>query len=243
MAPQRRASTVHWDSNALLAAHPRHGQLAIGKAVFVASLLPPSTPLDSLGPHRGGEGTMNNVRLGLIAAALLLALGWSAQAETVDAIWKTQRIAFYYGSRTSTYSCSSLTHRIANILRRVGAAHDLQVVATACDDSVGLARVEVRFSSPVPATTENLHAATHYDATQLLERFGAEWQTISFARDPKLKLAPGDCDLVRQMLAAVFSRMAIRIENQNLWCSQFGSALRPRLTVAALVKSEIVPSQ
>ena len=197
---------------------------------------------------------MTKAGLSSIAAVLLMTVSVSVRAETVDAIWKTHRIAFYYGSRTTIYSCNSLTERIAGILRRVGAERDLQVVAASCDESVGLARIEVRFSAPVPATTENLSAATHYDARQVLvarvrgetlpemadlERFDAEWQTISFARDPKLKLAPGDCDLVQQMLTNVFSRMAIRIEKQNLWCSQFGNAQRPRLTVAALVKAEV----
>lgn len=196
---------------------------------------------------------MNNVWFGLAVSVVLFAASVPVHAEPVDAIWKTQRVAFYYGSRTSAYSCGSLTEKIAGILRRVGAERDLQVVATACDSSVGLARIEVRFRSPVPASEENLASATRYDAKQLLAarvrgeglpaaqdlvRFDAEWQTISFARDPKLRLAPGDCDLVHQMLATVFSRMAIRVEKDQLWCSQFGSAQRPRLTVAALVKSE-----
>ena len=63
---------------------------------------------------------MSRVWVGLAAAALL-GLGAAAHAETVDAIWKTQRIAFYYGSSTTAYSCSSVTHKIAGILRRVGA--------------------------------------------------------------------------------------------------------------------------
>jgi len=201
---------------------------------------------------------MSKVWFGVTVAAVLLASSVPGYAETVDAIWQPHRIAFYYGSRTSVYSCSSLTGKIAGILRRVGAERDLQVVATACDNSVGLARIEVRFRSPVPATQENLLAATRYDAKQLLaarvrgevlpaaenlERFDAEWQTISFGRDPKLRLAPGDCDLVGQMLATVFSRMAIRVEKQSLWCSRLGNAQRPRLTVAALVKSQTQPRQ
>lgn len=196
---------------------------------------------------------MNRVWGGLAMVALLLTASGAAHAERIDAIWKTHRIAFYYGSRTTAYSCSSLTHKIEKILRRVGAERDLQVAATVCDESVGLTRVEVRFRAPVPATEQNLLAATAYDATQLLtarvrgetlpaaadlERFDAEWQTISFARDGKLRLSPGDCDLVSQMLAAVFTRMSIRVEKEHLWCSQYGNSQPLRLTVAALVKSE-----
>lgn len=201
---------------------------------------------------------MNRVGLGVAACALLLVASVASHAETVDAIWKTQRVAFYFGSSITSYSCGGLTQRIATILRRVGAENDLEVVASACDGPAGLARIEVTFRSPVPATRENLQSATRYDATQLLAarvrgetlpaaedlvRFNAEWQTISFARDRKLRLAPGDCDLVSQMLDNVLSRMAIRVESERLWCSSLGSSHRPRLTVAALVKSAAQPAQ
>jgi hypothetical protein len=195
---------------------------------------------------------MRNAWFGLAVSMMTLVASMPVHAETVDAIWKTHRVAFLFGSRTTAYSCGSLTERIASILRRVGAERDVRVMATVCDDSVGFARIEVRFRSPVPATDENVVAVTHYDATQILgarvrgdslptaedvERFPAEWQTVSFARNSKLKLAPADCDLVRQLLATVLSRMAIRVEKESLWCSEFGSAQRPRLTVTALVRT------
>ena len=197
---------------------------------------------------------MKNNLFSLVMALLLVSSAQAqAQSDPVDAIWRTHRVAFYYGSRTTIYSCNSLAEKIGRILRRVGAQSDLQVAATVCDESVGLTRIEIRFRSPVPATQANLLAATSYDTTQLLaarvrgerlptaeelERFDAEWQTISFARDRKLKLSPGDCDLLQQMLSAVFSRMAIRVETENLWCSQLGNTNRPRLTVIALLKNE-----
>jgi hypothetical protein len=228
-------------------------QLAPEKAAFIASLLPAALTLDSLAANQPGRPVMNNAWRGLAISMLLLIASASAQSAPLDAIWKTHQISFYYGSRTTAYSCNALTERIASILRRVGAERDLRVAATACESSLGLARIEVRFRAPVLATAANVSAATAHDATQLLaarvrgealpdaedlERFDAEWQTISFARDAKLRLAPADCDLVQQMLKVVFSRMAIRVEKESLWCSQFGNAQRPRLTLAALVKSD-----
>lgn len=193
---------------------------------------------------------MKNAWLSLAVSLTVLVSNTPSHAEGVDAIWKTHHVAFYFGSSTTHYSCSSLTEKVAKILRRVGAERDVQVAATACSDFGGLARVEIRFRSPVPATNENLAAATQYDATQLLgarlrgeglpaaedlQRFPAEWRTVSFSRDPKLRLAPADCDLVKQLHATVFSRMSIRVEWDRLWCSSVGSAQRPQLTVTALV--------
>jgi hypothetical protein len=75
------------------------------------------------------------------AAWLLLgmAAGFTAHASpTADenntmAVWKEQRIDFYYRSSTAIYSCGALKDRIVTILYAVGARNDLQVDASGCD--------------------------------------------------------------------------------------------------------------
>jgi hypothetical protein len=203
-----------------------------------------------------------SARVALISvfASLLACLGslgsTPARAQNTDAIWKTHRVIFQYGSRSTAYSCKGLADKLSAILRRVGAHQDLRILATACDESAGLARLEVLFRSPVPATPANLTEATDHDATELLtarlrgerlataedvERFEAQWETISLGRDRKLKLVPSDCDLLRQMTSELFSRMSINVTKRNARCSALGNFHPPHLTVAALVPTQQLP--
>jgi len=68
-----------------------------------------------------------------------------------------------------------------------------------------------------------------------LERFPASWETISLSRNRSMRLQPGDCELVEQLLRSVLPRMSIQIVSNNLRCSPFGNMRPPRLTVLALV--------
>jgi hypothetical protein len=104
--------------------------------------------------------------------------------------------------------------------------------------------------SPVLATEENVRDLTTYDArdeltarlrgeplhsAEALPRFAAEWRTVSFARDRKLKLGAGDCDLVQQLRRQVLPKLAVNIVYEAQ-CSVISRNLGPpRLTVSALV--------
>jgi hypothetical protein len=193
--------------------------------------------------------------LGILACITASAWSFSVQAATVDAIWKTHRVTFQYSSRTTAYSCSGLTAKVKAILRRVGAHQDITVIPSACDDASGLVRLDVEFRAPVQATVASISDAVDYDAREVLaarlrgerlaaaediERFAAEWETIALARDRRLNLAPGDCDLLRQILHGLFSRMSVQVTRNQLRCSAaFGNAHPPRLTIAALVRADL----
>jgi len=193
----------------------------------------------------------------VIAHLLFLADVAPAQAETVDAIWKTQRVTFRYSSRNIAYSCSGLSTKLAAILQRVGAHEDIRVVGSGCDEVSGLLTFDVLFRAPVPATAENLQAATDYGARDVLaarlrgerlaaaediERFAAEWQTISLSQERKLRLAPSDCDLLQQILRSFFSRMSVQTTGRKLRCSSaLGDFHTPRLTVTALIRAAEAP--
>jgi len=72
-----------------------------------------------------------------------------------------------------------------------------------------------------------------------LPRLRAAWKTVSFARDRGMRLAPADCELVRQLRRQVLPHMSLRIVSDNVRCSQFGNISAPRLTVSALVPVSI----
>lgn len=205
---------------------------------------------------------MSTLRNPGIAAVLLIAsfaslLSSSVRAApaaddpAIDAIWKSQQLNFVYRGYSTLYSCSSLERKLRKILTSVGARDDLQLRSYSCDDQSSIATFQVALASPVEASAENLSAATSYNTrdeltarvrgdalvtAQDIVRFPAAWQTVSFARDRRLRLEPGDCELVRELRRQILPRMSVRIVRDNVRCSPaFGNIGAPRLTVSALV--------
>ena len=183
-------------------------------------------------------------------AALFLSASAPAAPDYVTAVWRQQSLEFAYQGTTTAYSCSTLQQRLEAILRSVGARDGLSVVMQRCMDQAG-AYVQITLESPVEATEANIAAVTQHTSTDALvakvrnealptpeniERFPAEWKTISMSRDRTLKLEPGDCELVKQLRRDVFPRLSIRVVRDNLKCSvAFGNLGQPQLSVAALV--------
>jgi hypothetical protein len=71
---------------------------------------------------------------GTVLTAPALQAAATADEQNTMAIWKEQRIDFYYHSSTAIYSCSALRGRIVTILNAVGARDDLQVDSNNCDE-------------------------------------------------------------------------------------------------------------
>jgi len=184
--------------------------------------------------------------------AVLLSISASAPAapDYVTAVWRQQSLEFAYQGTTTAYSCTTLQQRLEAILRSVGARDGLSVVMQRCMDQAG-AHVQITLESPVEATEANIAVVTQHTSKDALvakvrnealptpeniERFPAEWKTVSMSRERALKLEPGDCELVQQLRRDVFPRMSIRIVRDNLKCSvAFGNLGQPQLSVAALV--------
>jgi hypothetical protein len=185
-----------------------------------------------------------------VMASLSISAPASAAPDFITAVWRQQSLEFAYQGTTTAYSCSTLQQRLEAILRSVGARDGLTVVMQRCMDQAG-AHVQIKLESPVAATEANIAAVTQRTSTDVLvakvrnespptpeniERFPAEWKTVSLARDRTLKLEPGDCELVKQLRRDVFPHMAIRVVRDNLKCSvAFGNLGQPQLSVAALV--------
>jgi hypothetical protein len=78
-------------------------------------------------------------QVGQLAGALM-SMGFALNAASAPAdeqntmaVWKEQRIDFYYRSSTAIYACSALKARIETILYSVGARDDLKVDTSGCD--------------------------------------------------------------------------------------------------------------
>lgn len=194
------------------------------------------------------------------ATIALLAFGPAGAApgdgdETVEAVWKAQRITFEYRGFNTIYTCRSLRDKLERILENVGARDGITLRSYSCSDLSGSARFQIDFESPVEATVENIEAITSYSAEQELiahvngqrlaaaedvPRFPAVWKTVSFARSRTMKLSAGDCELVHQLRQQILPRMSIRVTTDRVQCSPaFGNIGPPRLTVSALVPAKV----
>jgi hypothetical protein len=187
-------------------------------------------------------------------ALLLISAATPAAPDYITAVWRQQSLEFAYQGATTAYSCSTLQRRLEAILRSVGARDGISIVMQRCTDQAD-AYMQITLESPVEATEANIAAVTQHTSTDALvakvrneslptpeniERFSAEWKTVSMSRDHALKLDSADCELVKQLRRDVFPRMSIRIVNDKLRCSAaFGNLGQPQLSVAALIASPI----
>jgi hypothetical protein len=182
--------------------------------------------------------------------------GWAWGAEPtaeIEAIWKRQQISFVYRGYSTFYTCGGLRQKLRSILTGLGARDTIRLNGYACDDATGRAHFDIMLESPIAATEENVNALTTYTPEQQLvarvrgdilpsaadlERFPASWQTVSFSRNLAMRLDPGDCELVEQLLRSILPRLAVQIVDNSVRCSPFGNMRPPRLTVRALVARE-----
>jgi hypothetical protein len=187
----------------------------------------------------------------MAAAPAAIATDSAVDGENVVAVWKAQQMSFEYRGDSTSYSCQSLEDKLQLILQTMGAREDVQLRSYACDEQMGIARFQVSLQSPVVASEQNIQEITAHDANdeliarvngrQLpsaadLQRFTAVWKTVSFARDRRMRLERGDCELVRQLRRQILPRMSVQIIKDNVRCSsRMGSVGPPRLTVSALV--------
>lgn len=197
-------------------------------------------------------------RVAAVAYIAIAAPFATAAGESVEAVWKPQQVNFEYRGYSTTYSCRSLEDKLETILRTVGAREDVQLRSYACDERVGIARFQILLQSPVVASEDNLRELTTHDTKDELiarvngeklpsaadlPRFTAVWKTVSFARDRRMRLERGDCELVQQLRRQVLPRMSVHIVKDNVRCaSGFGNIGPPRLTVSALVPADAAPA-
>lgn len=173
--------------------------------------------------------------------AVFQAQGAPSMQDSVEAVWKAQRLEFYYRSLDTLYTCVGLEEKTKIILRQLGARGRIAVRRVRCRDFSRLARLEVLIESPFVATPENIRDITNYDSqdeliarvrgvslpsAEDLERFPAVWKTVTFR---------GDCALLQQLRQQIMSKMSVQMlkDSKRSICSQAS----PRLAVMALVPS------
>ncbi|HLS82959.1 MAG TPA: hypothetical protein VK025_16275 [Steroidobacter sp.] len=198
------------------------------------------------------------MRLPITTPCLLLLLGAAPAVAgpaggAIDAIWRSQELRLVYFSSTMHYSCGALQEKIAAVLMAVGAAAPVVQIPSCSLDGrlMSSAIVRIWLRSPAPATSENIHAAATFNATEKLiarvrnerlpteadiERFPASWRSVSLYNHPGLPIDQDDCELMRAITEQVFPELNVRVTRRAKSCPS-GGRLRPTLKVEALVSA------
>jgi hypothetical protein len=192
--------------------------------------------------------------LALYAGSLPAVAKPTADGGPVDAIWQVQRFDFDYRSARSYYACGALQRKIGDILSAVG-VHKSVTVEINCDglSLMNVARASITLAAPVEATDENIRQATTFDGrAELLarmrnvplptaadiERFRAEWRSVSLLKNRQLSLAAADCDLLRNIRDQIFPKLSIRVMRDGLTCTQSATRLKPALDINVLMPAK-----
>jgi len=189
----------------------------------------------------------------LVASAFANPLRAAPAEAPVEALWRLQEFEFQFrAARGHYHSCSALHSKITGILEAVGAGS--VIVEFGCNprDLTDRAFARVATATPQAATVENIRAATTFDSRRQLlarlnqielptetnlQRFPAEWRTVSVTKIRGLHLGPGDCDLLNDLNEQIFPHLSIRVVRERLSCgSSIISPTQPLLIVEALVR-------
>jgi hypothetical protein len=135
------------------------------------------------------------------------------------AVWRAQRVEFFYVGRTSRYSCDGLRDKVRAMLIDLGVRRDLTIVAIGCAGydrvSAGPAglRLKIEFSSP---------ALPESGAKPLREgdlaAVDARFQAFRIASDAFRDMGIGDCELVQQFAQQLLPKLAVREVHQDVVC-------------------------
>lgn len=185
--------------------------------------------------------------LGLIGA---LALPAHAE-ETVASTWKVQEVKYSYVAFTTAYDCTAAAQKIASILKELGAHPNTKVTTQGCNFNRPSRNffVTIAAATPVPAS-EATPTAGDQSKQELLKRLGikndissdqfpAEWKTVDLAKNRRLDLRPGDCELMEGLREKVLPQLGMKVTDRSLGCTPHTVGIStPALKVSALVPTK-----
>jgi hypothetical protein len=155
---------------------------------------------------------------------LMIALpGWAGGADVGDgqaAVWKEQRLTFYYVGRTARYSCQGLLDKVRSLLLDLGARRDIKVSVLACDESASHLtggslgpNLGLVFSSPALPD-----AAAKPSGPGDLSSLAASYIPFTLSNDVFRNIGLGDCELIQEFTRQILSKMATRNVKQHIIC-------------------------
>jgi hypothetical protein len=145
--------------------------------------------------------------------------GRSEDTSTVPAVWKEQRLNFFYMGRTSRYSCDGLRDKVRAMLLELGARRDLALTALGCENAA-LARpgsmgpsLSIVFSAPAlpEPSARPLHPG---DLAAVVARFDA----FTITSDAFRNMGVADCELVEEFAHQILPKLVTRWLKQDITC-------------------------
>lgn len=206
-----------------------------------------------------GQFRFRFIALCVASAALPLVAHAAPQAgdsETVQSTWKPQEIRYSYSGFTTAYNCDAAASKLKEILLTLGAHPQTKVLATGCMTNRPARNffITITTATPVAVTDAATQASvttsgkSEQDLIKKLginnsavdEQFPATWTTVDLARDRKLDLQPGDCELMEGLRDRVLPNLGVKVVADSVTCFAHQLTIQtPELTVSALVQ---VPS-
>jgi hypothetical protein len=136
----------------------------------------------------------------------------------MPAVWREQRVEFYYRGRTSRYSCDGLLEKVRAMLLELGARRDVKIVPLRCTDSdrherAAGSRIIIVFSSPAlpDAAAKPLHASD-------LAAIDARFENFTITSDAFRNMGIGDCELVQEFTRQILPKLTARNVKRDIVC-------------------------
>jgi hypothetical protein len=188
--------------------------------------------------------------LGLASTCVmtLAALPTHAEDAPIPSKWNVQEIKYSYVGFTTAYDCDSAAMKIKAILTELGAHPDTKVSATGCafDRPARNFFVTITAATPMPVA-EIKSTPGDQSRQELLKRLGAKsdfsaqefpaaWTTVDLAKNRRLDLRPGDCELMEGLRDRVLPKLGMKVAEQRILCTpnQVGITT-PQLSISALL--------
>lgn len=160
----------------------------------------------------------------------------SSAGDLLPAVWKAQRVDFFYRGRTARYSCEGLRDKVRAILLDLGARRDVEIIARRCRNNGRLPVnsinpvLTVRFSAPAePDATAKPPGAGDPAATE------ARFVAFTITSDAFRNMGIGDCELVEEFTRQILPKLATRRVKHDISCMPYR-----RNTNHFLVQGEIL---
>lgn len=166
-----------------------------------------------------------------------------SQQPPIEAIWHVQAFPFEYHSLSTYYDCEALEQRLRAMLDLMGARQPIVIHSSCGAIPAKQIRVQIIVATPVPATEENVRAATEFDSNdELVARMrggtlptAADLERFPARRQRRhVRISHGDCDLMRGIHEQIVPKLAMRSASRKVNCPRITS-LRTRMEYEALI--------
>ena len=145
-------------------------------------------------------------------------------AETVDAVWKEQKIEFTFLGLEVAYSCDLMEARITMLLRHLG-AEDVDVTTSPCpgfDRPQSRLPITARFSTLVPAGEGDVDVVK------------AAWSEVELGKNRPRAIDDRDCELLEHFQKHLLPTIEHQVVEGETGCGASRQSILGRLKLKVL---------